>query len=354
MILLCGLIVFAMVAMFADVPSGGGGSESSTPDGGGDFAPSGDGGGAEEDAPPDADDNYGPQDDTVIGDESDSGPAPVEGDAQAAEVPTFTPEHLEIAKQFGFTEEGVKAFGSPELFVSAMHKILDARDKMVQAQLGAQGKPPDGQQQQLPPGAQGDDIPAFELKFENKEMLDPELVANVEGINNHYHALFKQVRDAMQTMQSQIAPLRELQFANDFDDALSGLPDEYSGILGKGTYRSLKKSSPEFRARQQVIGKMQELAEGAARMGRQLPLLPELCAQAVQALYAGKARENQNTKARQELNGKLKNRASQIIGRPTQRSHDELPYGDAKAMKAVREYLREHGEPETSESELGV
>lgn len=355
MILLCGLVVFAMFAMLmADAPAGGGGSDSA--DSGGDSSAQGDSdGGDSEGASSDADGVFGPPDDTIFDDETTDETGedpPAEGEVRTEAPATFTNEHFEIAKHFGLSEEDVKAFGSPEKFATAMHKVLDARDSMVRAQLGGQGKTPE--QQQLPPGASGDDIPLFELKFENKEMLDPELVANVEGINKHYHGLFNQVRDAMRTMQAQIGPLRELQFASDFDEALSGLPEEYSGILGKGSYRSMDRSSAEFGARQKVISKMQEMAEGMTVRGSQLPPLPELCAQAVQALYAGKATENQNTKARQELNGKLRSRASQIIGRPTQRSNRELPFGDERATRAVRQFLRDKGETAVSESELGI
>jgi len=350
MILLCGLIVFAMFAMMADVPAGGGG-ESSAPDtGGGEAAPPDAGEGS---TPTDTDETFGPPDDTIFDDgtpdETVEEPL-VEGEGTPAEPSAFAPDHFEVAKQFGLTEEEARAFGSPEKFVTAMHRVLDARDSMVRAQLGEQGKPPEGQQPQLPSAAAGDDIPLFELKFENKEMLDPELVANVEGINNHYHGLFKQVRDAMRTMQAQIGPLRELQFANDFDAAIAALPEECSGILGKGDHRSLDKNGPEMKARNSLLPIMNKLASG----GGMVPPLNELVNQAYQALYAGATKENQKTKARQELNGKLKKQGSQIIGRPTQREGRDNLTPDQRARKAVREYLREHSEPEVSEAELGV
>lgn len=123
-----------------------------------------------------------------------------------------------------------------------------------------------------------------------------------------------------------------------FDDALNGLGEEYSSLIGKGKRDELMKSSPELvKNRQKVFNTMAILRNGYVQSGEPVPPESELIQQALQASFYRQTQEI----ARKAVKAKIKNAGSQALSRPRSGSEKELP-GPERALAKEEAFWRSH------------
>lgn len=163
---------------------------------------------------------------------------------------------------------------------------------------------------------------------------DPDIIALQKSNWQRAAAAEATVRKLQQAEQQRAAAAQ----SDRFDDALNGLGEEYSSILGKGRREELIKSSPEAAAnRQKVFTTMTILRNGYVQSGQPVPPESELIQQAVQASFYKQAQEI----ARNAIKKQIKNAGSQALSRPRSGGMKELP-GPERALAKEREFWKAH------------
>jgi hypothetical protein len=263
-----------------------------------------------------------------------SGPpvTPGEGEEQEFE---FAPELLNAA---GLTEEQARSdFGTPEA-VQAAVRMLDTRFVNDGRQETGAVEPPPTDDIIVEPSP-------FELPpREDGEEWDPDSVKLIEAMNQRTEQLLAQ-RDAqikqqqeyvqnLATQQQQADAARQLE---EFDDMVNSLPDDWNGLLGKGTAYDLEPRGLHFNNRMHLEQTMNALQNGNIRSGRQPIPSDELMVRALSVAFP----EQQQAVVRREVVQEVAQRQQVMTARPTQRREAAVSPVQ-KAGQTAEEWYRKH------------
>ena len=250
-----------------------------------------------------------------------------------AHAGTEMPKELqERATEYGFTEEDVKSFGSPENLERAL-QAFDRRMMRTPAAAQAQQQSQQTQQvQQTMPNMnrqqqqavqQAQLMQAYVLQELSKveKNIEPEnygALKNVFGrMASTIDAILGQVVPTMVTLQSTTANLQsaeqtriEVKNEQEFDSGLDELPDAYNDLVGKTG--KLREGSDQWKMREEIWGMVPVLIHRYQQQGVRVPSVSVLAQRAAQVVCADKTREL----ARNELNSQNAQRRGQSLGRP--------------------------------------
>lgn len=269
-----------------------------------------------------------------------------EGDTEQGE---FSADLLKEAQERGFSDDEAKSFGSPD----NLQKAFQALDRQLASSKSAEADDGEGEDTQTgkQSGKEGsgddtgsDEFPEtyepFTLELDEEEVY-PELAKPLNALTEHVNKALGAFHSQIDDLRTSVNARQAADFEGQMDNLFSGLGESFEDTFGKGAAQDLRKSdaeSPQLKARQDVVGEMDAIAEGSKRVGRSVPPISELFKRAVRSLHGDKYQDI----AREELTTKLKERSGQAGQRPGGR---EPTGGTAyeRAAKAVSEKLRSAG-----------
>jgi len=254
------------------------------------------------------------------------------------EVAGFDDAIVGEAQELGFTTEEIKASGSD----TALQKLLnmaqavstpsdEATEKGDEAPKADDKKPADADVKTV-------EFEPFKLEL-NPELYDPELVKQIQGMNEHYGQQMQSFADTVKKLEAaEVARSSEV-FNSWFDSRVEALDDSYESLLGKGDGASLERNGPEFANRVKVIKRMNVIDAGRERMN--LPSLDEntLFEEAVASVF----RKEGAAVIRKKIAAQVKKRGRSLSARPTSRTATDVRTPTEIAETHVSEKLREFG-----------
>lgn len=268
----------------------------------------------------------------VAGNEPAVNPGEDEGYVDVAEFPE------ELLNAAGLTEEQARAdFGTVEAVQSAV-RMFDRR--MVD-----QGKSSLIAQQAA--NAQQDivvDEPFQMPEPEGSDDWDDDTKKLVGAMTNQFNTMLAKQGEGLRAQQEAIAA--QLQEQNrraaeqelaEFDALVNSLPDEYVGILGRGTVYDLQPGSLAFQNRVHLDQTMNSLREGLRLSGRPAVSTEELMARSIGIAFP----EVQKTVIRNEVVQEVDQRQQMMTARPTQRRQAAMS-PIQKAGQTAEEWYRKH------------
>ena len=178
-----------------------------------------------------------------------------------------------------------------------------------------------------------EDAKGFEFEFENKDDIDPELMANIEKMRDHYEATVKKLSEKVDGIVDGVAQERKREFVKRFDGMIDGLGLEFVDTFGKGQTASLPNTSRAFTNRDAVRAHMHAFAKGMVESGLEIPDEQTLFDLAINSLHKQKL---ENVKGSRMLK-KTTARSKQRIGRASTRKTGSLtPH--QKALETNRKF----------------
>ena len=235
----------------------------------------------------------------------------------------FSDDVIERAALFGLDETDIAAFKDGPSLNRFLNKLEKQQGETTE-------KKPDPEKE-----TDADDFAIDEEKYE------PEVVKMAKTV--------KGLKAQLEKVQNQLKESDERRHQTDmqqqeraFDDMFDVIGDEFDGVFGKGTVRSLKKDSAELQARNLAVRRFNALLDAAVRDGEELPPPVELMRKAALSEFskhAGKVKDK-------KLAEKLKERESQIITRPSSKEGTEKTgKTNEDIMKEVHRILGIEGQP---------
>lgn len=169
------------------------------------------------------------------------------------------------------------------------------------------------------------------------QKLDPEEFELADQWNTMVDFI-QDTHKQMKEQQDYISTMRQREFDNTFDSAISGLGEDYAPIFGKGTVNELDRNSDAFKNRLSVVEEIQLLQAGYEARGQTPPSFDQLLKRAVNGLFPDVVQ------GKQEKQTKAKERNKQIIGKPSRKS-DRVASSNGRhaAIEAVGARLSDLG-----------
>lgn len=260
---------------------------------------------------------------------------------KAEEDTGWTPELLEQAKAFGFTEELAKQVGSPEEF--AKHLRSRAAQEVAEGRQAREASETEGDGSRAAPQAAAPslDVKALFAKLGavNEDDHGPEVTGAVGAARD----LILGLGQALGSMQTS---LRNMKQANEraakeadwdrVDAFVNGLDEGYAEELGKGSWRDgTFQGSPQFKARCALMESLNDMNTTRERRN-ELPLSIE---QGLGIALILKYPKKAETRTTDKIAKAAKKRQGQRISRPSSEVATGEPYGEKRAMKAVAKLL---------------
>lgn len=332
----------------------------------------------------------GEEDDAV---DSQKGEAEGEGEAEVDahadaddEAGGFTKELLAEAREYGYTDEEAKSFGTSDNLL----KSMAAHDRMA-AEFGRrqqQTNNGEGEEQtdaqksektmtdpviqqqeqqrqqeearraaetrsrQQPKTTDTNDKPTLEkFKLDRAALLeqgfDEPTVDLLSGINDHYHGqsekLHKQLEESNQRL-SQVTgrfqaedAARYAESMDTFFGELSAKGDEFRDMYGEGNVSSISLNSPEGKNRLKLLEEMDALQFADRIVGRRSSLA-QLQQRAFRSLHGDKLK----TIARNEVRKEVDERRNQSVSRPTSRRTKSRD-SDSAAGEFANSFFKDRG-----------
>lgn len=259
-------------------------------------------------------------------------------DAKAAgDEPPEVKVSEEIAKkaiELGLTEEEIAGFDDDAAATKTLdiiQGIIDSEEEPAQAQ-GAQT--PAQEPAETPPvGADAKKGEPFKVTFKNKDDIDPELLANLEGMEKHHQAEVKALRDQVEGLLGRLHQEDTDRFMGRFDGMVEKLGHEFEDVLGKGKTTQLSRRGTATQNRRAIRVRMHAFAKGLNDAGQEIPGEQELFDIAINSLHGNKMKNVQGLR----LHKKTSARGKQAIGRgATKRAGSPTPH--QKAVETSRKF----------------
>jgi hypothetical protein len=273
-----------------------------------------------------------PQIDDIISEVSET-----YSDAESSppESPPEEPQYSDLQR------EAIDQYGLPESLVSRVEddaeltNLLTAWDRNAlqsaapqqpmqppqQQQPYTQAYPPQQYAPPQPPPQQDWQQPPTQtepFKIELSEDVDPSIRGAIEGLHKHYETQLQQQQQQLQAYFLQQQQEEAAEFAGWFDNAVDGLGDVYSSVLGKG---QIAPNSPQDYARQQLMQVVLQFGGMTPNASRE-----DALRRAVRYVHGNLQQEHE----RRALAEKLKSRANGSISRPTHREPGSLEKGELR------------------------
>ena len=324
------------------------------------------------DAPPADNDNAGdePPDDKTVddnapddkkddnpyeydepGDEPDETPDKKEDSVDDDKTPVndekadlkISPELSQRAKEYGFTDDEVKAFARHDL----LEKALTLSDRKM-AELGRHDESAEqedkGKEQKVPAKE-----PAAEQEFKlDPDSVDPEVVEAFNKMNDHYKGKLEAQTAALEAIRAEITQERSHQFTLSIDNIIDNIQEQWGDVLGKGSYEDMDKNSKQYKNRVAVISEMEALVAGYQKNGRPVLSTEKMFMRALNSLFMDKVQ----AKVREKIASDSEKRSKQRIARPSNRNaRGGLPKGRERAKQAIADWAEKSGHPEFAAEE---
>jgi hypothetical protein len=258
-----------------------------------------------------------------------------EKDATDTGESPISKELAQRALDLGLSEEEAivldgKGEGALGAMLDTMESIMADDEKAAGAQAAAETKT----------DTKKDEVKGFELKFENEEDIDPELLGNIKGMKAYYEremaALVENNKKLGEKVDGLIGGIEEQerqQFVKRFDGMVDGLGLEFADTFGKGSTNDLGRRSKAFKNRDSVRGRMHAIAKGMADTGQEIPDEKVLFDLSMNSLFKTKM----DTGASSRLHKKTTARGKQRIGRPATKKTGSMT-GEQKAIETSRKF----------------
>lgn len=259
-------------------------------------------------------------------DESKETPAP---DADKDTEVKVSKEVAERAIELGLTEEEIADFASDADATKTLNIIQNIVDD---EEPPATPQGPDAQTPAEKPAVEAaKEDEGFKLTFEKEDDVDPEILANLQGMDKHYkgkvEALSNQVNELLDKLQEQDAG----RFMGRFDGMIKELGKDFESEFGTGATKDLSRRGGAKKARIAVRTRIYAFAKGLHDAGENVPSEQQLFDMAVNTLHSKKMK-NISGQRSQEAS---KTRRKQVIGKPAAgRKGDKTPLQKAYATSA--------------------
>jgi hypothetical protein len=251
------------------------------------------------------------------------------------EVPKVqkTPDNLvDKAKKLGISDEDIKLFNNPE----QLQRLINLVEPNVSTDKPSQNIEAMNRQ----PQAQHDS--EFKLELD-PELYDPKMYTALQSTAKEING----IKSALNNVLSVIDRQNAQSFEQEFESMLSGLGDEFSDTMGKGSLSEIGRDNDYYKNRCKLIDEMNAMAAGYSQTGKSMPAPKELFQRAVNGLFSDVIKKN----TLKQISDKVQKRSSQIISRPTGKLGKDALSPDQRAASAVKEKLRQFGAYEETEAE---
>ncbi len=270
-----------------------------------------------------------------------AGTAPEASPPPAGAPSDFPQDLLSSAAQLGIGAEEAKSFGSPE----ALRRTIDVARRVSPrpAQPARQPAPaavvepepqvelPSLRDYVYPAGATDESGRSVAGQTIFDDRLIEVLEARDEAIRNivaENAALKKQVGAVHQTAQQ----AAQAQVYAAYDNAFAGVPEEYKGAVGLGSYDTMSDQSPEYQTRVEVYALAEETRKVRQALGRPISF-KDAFDRALRAVCAPQAQQA----TQQKVAAKRDAATGQYIARPTQSKN-----GSAAAAPSPADFDRQN------------
>lgn len=290
-------------------------------------------------------------------------------ESAAAQPDAFDADLINEANRHGIPPDEARLFGTPAALTRALaaldrQAVAAARGKTTDTTTTAQSAAPAAATAQTAaaPAAQPAQAPAtvtdavagkvgqFEkLKLDlNPELYDESTQALLNGINDHYHNLAAQQRQAIESLKSELSQVSGVasnfrnqeaaRFTTEMDQFFNGLDEDFAPDFGKGTATSFAADSTQLKSRHALIQEMSALALADVNLGRAPTSYSDLAQRALRLLHSPKLEQV----ASKKILAKASERRSQTLERPTsRRAKAQSP--ERGAADFVNNFYRERG-----------
>ena len=282
-------------------------------------------------------------DDSAGEDEEPAGDEPV--DSSDDEI---SEDLLDRVVSLGLDYDDIKRFRKPE----TLNAFLDQTEKL-QKRLESK-RPEPVETEDLDKDSK---VPLFldriskqrdKIEAMEKEGYDEETIAvqreNLELLEALAQSQIQQEERVAQLtqfteQQQYAAQQRQIEEAESaFEKGLSELGEEYKGLFGEGSGKSMDRNSPEFKNRQVVWTTMNDLAAVYQSRGKSISA-SELQRKAIAAEFSNHTQQI----ARQKLKADIKQASKQSISRSRPSGGERAPQGESAAVAKTEEFLRKMG-----------
>lgn len=283
------------------------------------------------------------------------GPEEKKPQVQDGDGVTLAPELVAMAKEYGLTDAEAQAFGTPAALTAALG-VFDRKIAALGREQLAAGAPPPPTPPPLPTTVPSVDprtatpapaaTPGVGYKSKlSRDTYESDLVDEIEATGTELQQVKSQLAVVLQHLGQQVGEQARRQIASEdqqFDGAISTLPEGYKEVLGVGTAAEMDRTTEQFKNRCELYQQMQAIRAGMKAMGQAPPPQKVLFERALRSLFGGQER----TIARRQVSESLqRDAAGRFIQRPAGRRTD----GDSsltpvdRAVKAVAVKLAEFG-----------
>jgi hypothetical protein len=241
-------------------------------------------------------------------------------------------ELAQKALDLGLSDEEVATFGSDE----ELEKTLGVIENVIaddEEAAGAQAATKSAEDK-----TEAEDT--FEIKFENEDDIDPELLKNIKGMQAHYEGKIKELSEVGRLLTAKVDGLvgnieqeAQQQFVKRFDNMIDEQGIEFADTFGKGSTNDLGRRSKAFKNRDAVRGRMHAIAKGMADTGQDIPDEKTLFDLSMRSLFKIKM----DTVASARLHKKTSARGKQRIGRTATKKTGSLT-GHQRAIETSRKF----------------
>jgi hypothetical protein len=257
--------------------------------------------------------------------EGEESPAGEDEGAGEESPSTINPGLASIAQRVGMSEDEVQAFGNDEALMQGISLLQNHSQANGEAETQSQDEQ----------GAEGEGaaFEPFTVPDEVKEMLDEPMNQFFDSMNEHYQTQFTNALDHINGLNAQ---LQEMAF-NQYDEWVSGQFDGLEGDLaetfGRGATGSLDRDSAQFKARLEVMERMEKLSVDP-NLTREKNF-----AQSIDSLHA----QSKVSAEKSKLSDQLKKASNGHTERPGQRTTQDNRSPHERAVAAVKAKIRAHG-----------
>jgi len=260
-------------------------------------------------------------DDDSAKDKEDDDEEADKGDGDKGTESAVSDESRQKARDLGLTDEEINQFADDadlERTTTILSAVIaddeqESDDKAGKAQAPAKGSEA--------PVKGDDEKPGFELKFKDEKDIDPEILANIKAMHEHYQGETKALREQVDRLLGNLQEQDNRRFLGRFDERIKKLGDEFVGTFGKGKTGDLSRRSPGLKNREAVRRRMYGFAKGLNDAGETIPAEEELFGMAVNSLFGKQVEAVKGLRTKVKTGARSKQRlgraAAQKTGKPT-------------------------------------
>ena len=238
---------------------------------------------------------------------------------------------IDKAKKLGISDEDIKLFNSPE----QLQRLINLVEPNVSIDKSEHKIDNPAEKQQT---SDSD----FKLALD-PELYDPQMYNALQSTAKEING----IKSALNNVLSVIDRQNAQSFEQEFESMLSGLGDEFSETMGKGSLSEIGRDNDYYKNRCKLIDEMNTMAAGYSQTGKSMPAPKELFQRAVNGLFSDVIKKN----TLKQISDKVQKRSSQIISRPTGKLGKDALSPDQRAASAVKEKLRQFGAYEETDAE---